>query len=342
MPYQVINIQKLKCRVAITSTSNHNLRTHLSENVGQSRLSHNEFFIGSPTMDFNGLFKEKLETLTTKPKKDSVTCLNLIFGASAEFFIENDQAVAEWKQRTLEFVENKFGRDNILYAVCHNDEMTPHIHFAVVPIINGKLNCKGHINGPAGLRAFHTEYNNQVKSLGLTRGRERSVRKSGHGELVDFYQRVNVSAADLEKGMAKAEAITQLVDNVSVFNYKSILGGLKPKIMDMVKYTRTLKDKVVEYKSKYEISEAINKAQSERLLRLRKKFQLLGLNDEPSDESLAELMTVLKRNRYQQVEISRLKLRLGIDSTAVPEVVVEPVTVAEVQQSLRPIKRKMR
>ena len=47
---------------------------------------------------------------------------------------------------TFQFLENQYGRKNVVSAWVHNDEATPHIHFSFIPVIveDGieKLNCK--------------------------------------------------------------------------------------------------------------------------------------------------------------------------------------------------------
>lgn len=61
---------------------------------------------------------------------------------------------------TFQFLENKYGRKNIVSAWVHNDEATPHIHFSFIPVIVEdwieKLNCKKVLTKTA-LKQFHPE-----------------------------------------------------------------------------------------------------------------------------------------------------------------------------------------
>lgn len=42
-----------------------------------------------------------------------------------------------------EFLEQEYGKDNLLYATVHMDEKTPHMHYGVVPITDdGRLSAK--------------------------------------------------------------------------------------------------------------------------------------------------------------------------------------------------------
>ena len=96
----------------------------------------------------------------------------------------------------------------------HRDETTPHLVAYVVPIDQkGKLNCKEFLGGRAKLNKMQTDFANQVKDLGLTRGKEGS--KSRHtsrsitttsitlGILVLKPKRLNLNCLKVRLGMAK-------------------------------------------------------------------------------------------------------------------------------------------
>ncbi len=41
------------------------------------------------------------------------------------------------------FLEEEYGKENLLYATVHMDEITPHMHYGVVPITkDGRLSAK--------------------------------------------------------------------------------------------------------------------------------------------------------------------------------------------------------
>lgn len=89
----------------------------------------------------------------------------------------NMEEFNEWKEQTLEFVKEKFGEKNILSAQVHMDETTPHMHIIGTPMHENdkgveKLSMKSYIYGPAGVRAFHTEYAQYMAHLGYKRAQE--------------------------------------------------------------------------------------------------------------------------------------------------------------------------
>ena len=69
-------------------------------------------------------------------------------------------------EHTFEFVCKRYGKQNIVNGWVHNDETTPHIHIAFVPVIIKddieKLNCKSIINRTE-LKAFHPDLENYLE-----------------------------------------------------------------------------------------------------------------------------------------------------------------------------------
>ena len=81
----------------------------------------------------------------------------------------------EWQAASIEFMNDRFGEDNIFSIQLHMDELTPHLHFIGTPIYqdkNGvnKLSFKHYIDGPADTAKLHTDYAKSVEHLGYVRG----------------------------------------------------------------------------------------------------------------------------------------------------------------------------
>jgi hypothetical protein len=52
--------------------------------------------------------------------------------------ILSEGRIDEWCRDNLDYFRKEFGEKNIVSAVLHLDEKTPHIHIALVPIVTGK------------------------------------------------------------------------------------------------------------------------------------------------------------------------------------------------------------
>lgn len=83
----------------------------------------------------------------SKPKEikdDQVHIVGIVVSANYEFFqgmpLEKEK---EFFEKTLEKIEEKFGKENIISAKVHKDEKTPHLHIDLIPLTQeGKLSAK--------------------------------------------------------------------------------------------------------------------------------------------------------------------------------------------------------
>ena len=106
--------------------------------------------------------------------------------------INNEGRLDEWCSDNLKYLANTFGRENIVSAVLHMDEQTPHIHATLVPIIKGERKrkkkeeqvkkryrkkptdtarlCADDIMTRAKLKSYQDTYAQAMNGYGLQRG----------------------------------------------------------------------------------------------------------------------------------------------------------------------------
>jgi hypothetical protein len=83
----------------------------------------------------------------------------------------------EFFNNALDFVADRYGRENILSATVHKDEKTPHMHINLTPIRDGHL-VANKIFDRNELRNLHTDYTSAVgKKWGLDRGESRKEKR---------------------------------------------------------------------------------------------------------------------------------------------------------------------
>ena len=75
-------------------------------------------------------------------------------------------------EETYDFLENKYGRENVISAWVHMDETTPHLHFAFIPVVYDTKKGREKVSAKecvtvADLKKFHTELENYLKSKGI-------------------------------------------------------------------------------------------------------------------------------------------------------------------------------
>lgn len=237
---QAIDIQKKnKTAIQIAKIAEHNLRQGRTPDNVDSSLSHNnKIFFGSWDMNVNEKIDEILEDITYR--KDAVKTAHMEFSVSGEWFDQaTPEQIALWEQKTLNYVKDMFGEQNIVYAVTHYDEQTPHMHICAVPLVDGKLNFKKLFNGKKGIaNNFHTKYNEYVKDLGIERGERFS--KAKRTDIKEYTARLKQSQLELEQRIDK---FVNYVEEVKAEPKKmgKLFGWVKNTLMPTV---QSLKDKI--------------------------------------------------------------------------------------------------
>lgn len=97
-------------------------RTHLNYNLAPKGLSQNE------------ILKNRLEQVKVLNRKDvNVLCSWVV--TLPKDFKGNEE---DFFKATYDFLETKYGKENVVSAYVHKDEAQPHLHFAFVPVVPDK------------------------------------------------------------------------------------------------------------------------------------------------------------------------------------------------------------
>jgi len=189
--YAVMRFNKLKTMGQVSSRGAHNERTRDTPNADDERRGENERLAGSG--DWRADVQARLDEAPTI-RTNAVLALDYVFTASREFFEQGDEReraarLDEWRDRTMAWLRGQFGEANVVAAILHRDELTPHIQAMVVPINEkGRLSATDFIDGPAKLRGLHDSYHAAVENLGLIRGVKGSV--ADHQTVRDYYAKI--------------------------------------------------------------------------------------------------------------------------------------------------------
>ena len=163
--------------------------------IDSSRTKNNYrlVFRNSSYTDFiNERIKEL--NLLKAPRKDAVLMASFVLGSDREFFngLDKDEQ-NEFFRDCTKFFAQRYGRRNIISAVVHNDETTPHLHLNLIPIKDGRLCAKDLLNRNE-LFKLQTDFYEQVgKRWGLQRGKEGSV--ASHLSTAEFKAKCIVDEA---------------------------------------------------------------------------------------------------------------------------------------------------
>ena len=124
--------------------------------------SKNNFHIVQPNKSYLQEVNTRIAACGCKTRKDSVKFVDTLITASSEFFKgKSKDEIQLFFQTAVDFLEHKIGNANILTAVVHMDEKTPHMHLCFTPITaDGRLSAKEIIGNRTKLT---NEYSDQFR-----------------------------------------------------------------------------------------------------------------------------------------------------------------------------------
>jgi hypothetical protein len=114
----------------------------------------------SPQQTYLREVKRLIKTAGCKVRSNSVVMVEALVTATPEFIKPLKPEVQyEFFERALKFIESRIGRKNIISAVVHMDEKTPHMHLTFCPITKDNcLSAKEILGNRAKLSKWQDDY----------------------------------------------------------------------------------------------------------------------------------------------------------------------------------------
>ena len=137
--FVVLHLEKAKG--ADTKMSAHIERTFIAGNVDESRIHLNRELVAFPegVKSRSAVIEHRIENANLKRKvgKNQVHAIRVMLSASPEAMerIQQEGRLDDWCKQSVEWMQETFGKENLVSAVLHMDEKTSHIHATVVPIV---------------------------------------------------------------------------------------------------------------------------------------------------------------------------------------------------------------
>ena len=155
---------------------------------------------------------------------------SFIVTSDGEFFKGlNPWEIDEFFRDCVKFFSDKYGEENMISAVVHRDETTPHMHLNFIPINEGRLSSKSLFDRQK-LAQLQTELHENIgRKWGLQRGKEGSQTK--HLSTAEFKAKKIIEGAEqrerkideqTEKKRAELDDLTQIVQVVEDAKNKPI------------------------------------------------------------------------------------------------------------------------
>ena len=172
----------------------------------------NNYNIIKRQRSYTQFINDKIEALDlpTKVRKDAVLMCSFVVGSDREFF---DRLLPREQQQFFvdctRFFAKRYGEENIISAVVHMDETTPHLHLNLIPIADGRL-CAKQLFNRKELQNLQTDFHSVVgKKWNLQRGKEGSQAK--HFDTAAYKlkkMKEETAAAEEQKAVAEQAAVS--------------------------------------------------------------------------------------------------------------------------------------
>lgn len=165
-------------------------------------------YFGKTYTEFiNGRIKE----LGLSPRKDAVVMNSFVLGSDKILF--NGLAKVEqynFFSDCYKFFAERYGEENIIASVVHNDETTPHMHLNLMPVTKDGRLCSKQLFDKPQLQQLQTDFYEAVgKRWGLQRGKEGGQRK--HLSTAEFKAKKIIEQAEAirEENQVYADALEE-------------------------------------------------------------------------------------------------------------------------------------
>lgn len=217
MAYAIMRAKKLKTAGSVGAALQHCYRERETLNADEDRTAQNVHLVATSTDQAMGLMRDRLPE---KRRKDAVLAVEYVMTASPEWWetASEDQQKAFF-DRSMEWLESKYGKENIITASIHNDELTPHLSAFVVPVtLDGRLSAKEFIGNRTLMRQDQTTFAESLADLGLERGIEGS--QATHQRVKTHYgvikkadqQTLKISVTDIQPKVLRQGVFTKDVE----------------------------------------------------------------------------------------------------------------------------------
>lgn len=321
--YAIMRIEKRKLG-AVGRICNHHerLKAEYKSNpdIDPSR-THLNYHIVEPTAKYRKAVLDRIEEVGAKRRKDSVVMQDCFVGGTPDWLkgksVEEQRKYFDYAYR---FFENNFKKENIISAVVHLDEATPHMHLCFVPITDkGRLSSKDIIGGPKGLVGWQDKFYEYMheKYTDITRGTPAKVSHRKHippfmfkvaGELYDHYGEICGAINDigLVNNAKKKDAAISLLGR-----YAPEMAQLKAQLQSTDKHIAYLERELFSERDSNSNYRSINYEQELELKQANRKIYELNQKQKELEKVISKIPPEVLQQMAQQEKEARKRKSKG-------------------------------
>ena len=140
MAYAILRFAKHKGGASKALSAHHERTKEVyasNPDIDAERTKQNYHFV-TPRWSYEQEIKPRIRMAGCRVRKDSVKFVDTLVTVSPEFAKAHESEMPEYFNRAFDFLKERVGEENIISAVVHMDEKTPHMHLCFVPLTKDK------------------------------------------------------------------------------------------------------------------------------------------------------------------------------------------------------------
>lgn len=214
--YGILRFEKHKGAPAGALEAHHERRKDQyasNPDVDKSRSKDN-FHIIQPAGRYRQEIDSRIKAAGCRTRKDSTRFVDTLITASPDFFYgKKREDIAAYFRRAAEFLCRRVGKQNVISAVVHMDEKTPHLHLTFVPLTeDNRLSAKEILGNRVSLSKWQDDFHAHMSAAYPDLERGESAWETGRTHIPT---RIFKQAVRLTK---QAQKIQETLDSISPFN----------------------------------------------------------------------------------------------------------------------------
>lgn len=223
MSYSILRVAKVKGSMNTTGIQKHNQREN--NNYNNKDIRHEDTYKNYDLINDNKInYTEKIENTIhsnysghRKIRSDAIRHVDGLITSDREFFEGlSEEETHQFFRDSLDFLQDEYGADNMLYATVHLDENVPHMHFGFVPLTeDGRLSAKERLGNKKALTELQDRFNQYVNQKGydLSRGTAKTVSEREHKDIDRFKKDTQYHQKELQNVKTELKEFSERLES---------------------------------------------------------------------------------------------------------------------------------
>ena len=304
MAYAILRFAKHKGGASKALSAHHERTKEIyasNPDIDKSRTVQNYHLI-APRWSYGQEIRHRIRMAGCRVRKDSVKFVDTLVTVSPEFAKAHDAEMPEYFNCAFEFLKERVGEENIISAVVHMDEKTPHMHLCFVPLTkDNRLSAKEILGNKKAMIQWQDDFYACMAERWpeLERGTPAVETKRRH-LTPQWYKRVTAMDAKLEKLETALNGINVLNAGKKREEAVALLAQLLPEVESFQAEIQRMQQAVSQSLSMQRCSAEENEALKDELTAERRK----------SAEQRAKLAVLEERYKRAERLLSKVPMEM--------------------------------